>query len=124
MRSLEVRFLAFALLLSASPVGAAQQPQSFAVRAGTVITISGEDHSPGVVIVRDGVIQAVGGAELPVPDDMATQAERILCAQPDLEQFARVEPKVVVIEKSMRWEMGKVSVLPMSATVYKLVVKR
>lgn len=32
-----------------------------ALRVGRVITVTGEEHAPGVVVVRDGRIEAVGG---------------------------------------------------------------
>ncbi len=70
MRSPILQLLAVALLGLASSVQAAQQPQSFAVRAGTVITISGEDLSPGVVVIRDGRIETVGGEDTAIPEGL------------------------------------------------------
>lgn len=68
MRPLALPLIALALLSPAVAAGAAQQPQSFAVRAGTVITIAGEDLSPGVVVVREGRIVAVGGEGTLIPE--------------------------------------------------------
>lgn len=63
--------LTAALLLAAglSPAAASDERPSrdFAVWAGTVITVTGPELSPGVVVVRDGRIAAVGGPDLDVP---------------------------------------------------------
>src|SRR5439155_14942607 len=39
---------------------------------GTVHPASGPEIANGVVIIRDGLIEAVGGADLPIPADAAT----------------------------------------------------
>ena len=72
MRSLDLRLLLLAAALAVPAAGAAEsmRPQSFAVRAGTVLTISGEELSPGTVVVRDGRVAAVGGADLEVPEGL------------------------------------------------------
>jgi imidazolonepropionase-like amidohydrolase len=44
--------------------------RDFAVKAGTVITISGEDLRPGVVVVRRGRFAAVGGPDTPIPEGL------------------------------------------------------
>src|SRR5688572_29544052 len=41
--------------------------KDFAVKAGRIITISGEELRPGVVVVRDGKLAAVGGPDTPIP---------------------------------------------------------
>ncbi len=44
----------------------AQEPEYVAVKAGRVITVSGEEFSPGVIVIEDGKITAVGiGLEFP-----------------------------------------------------------
>jgi imidazolonepropionase-like amidohydrolase len=70
MRSLAFRPLVLALLGLAATAQAGQRPGSFAVRAGTVISISGDDLSPGVVVVRDGRIESVGGADTLIPEGL------------------------------------------------------
>lgn len=53
------------LLASALPA-AAQEPEYVAVKAGRVITVSGEEFAPGVIVIEDGKITAVGtGLEFP-----------------------------------------------------------
>jgi imidazolonepropionase-like amidohydrolase len=60
---------AIAALLAVPAARAAGElpARDFAVKAGTVVTVSGEDFSPGVVVVRAGRIAAVGGADTEVP---------------------------------------------------------
>jgi len=53
------------LFASAWPA-AAQEPAYVAVKAGRVITVSGEEYAPGVIVIEDGMITAVGsGLEFP-----------------------------------------------------------
>jgi imidazolonepropionase-like amidohydrolase len=61
-----------ASLLVAASATAGVGPSDFALRAGRVLTISGAEHAPGVVVVRDGRIAAVGGETTPVPDGLPT----------------------------------------------------
>lgn len=44
--------------------------RDFAVRAGRVLTISGAEIAPGVVVVKDGRFADVGGADTIVPDGL------------------------------------------------------
>lgn len=45
---------------------AAQDPHYVAIKAGRVITVSGEEFTPGVIVIEDGKITAVGpGLEFP-----------------------------------------------------------
>ncbi len=61
--------LAAALLLSA--LTGTLLAQDIAVRAGTLYTGTGEQFSPGLVVIADGKIQAVGPADsVRVPDDV------------------------------------------------------
>ncbi|TVQ61668.1 MAG: hypothetical protein EA378_07945 [Phycisphaerales bacterium] len=58
-----------ALAVSPPPTDA----QTFALRAGRVITASAEgpfSHEPGVIVVRDGRIEAVGAWDLSIPGDV------------------------------------------------------
>jgi len=65
---LSKRFLTcLALLALAAPL-AAEAPGVFAITGGTVHPVSGPDIANGVVIIRDGLIEAAG-ANVAVPDD-------------------------------------------------------
>jgi len=45
---------------------AAQEPEYVAIKAGRVITVAGEEFAPGVIVIEDGKITAVGsGLEFP-----------------------------------------------------------
>ncbi|MBP6823031.1 MAG: amidohydrolase family protein [Acidobacteria bacterium] len=49
--------------------GSAQsQGEAYAIRGGTVVTVTGATISKGTVVIRNGLIQAVG-ADIPVPAD-------------------------------------------------------
>ncbi len=68
--------LALALALAAvAPLtlqrASARMPEgeAYAIRGGTVVTVTGAPISNGVVIIRHGLIAAVGGADTPVPGD-------------------------------------------------------
>lgn len=69
MRARGCPLLALALALAA-PALRAQEAEGeealVAIRAGRVITVTGEEHAPGVVIVRDGKVDLVG-ARVEVP---------------------------------------------------------
>jgi imidazolonepropionase-like amidohydrolase len=59
-----------AALAAAAPAAraAGEQPaRDFAVRAGSILTMDGAEHAPGVLVVRNGKVAAVGGADLAVP---------------------------------------------------------
>src|SRR5213593_1426109 len=58
-------------VLIAAPV-LADAPGVYAITGGTVHPASGPEIANGVVIIRDGLIEAVGGADLPIPADAAT----------------------------------------------------
>lgn len=63
-KGLRVWGVAGALALTATVV--AQEPEYVAVKAGRVITVSGDEFSPGVIVIEDGKITAVGsGLEFP-----------------------------------------------------------
>ena len=61
---------AVALAASAARAAGELAARDFAVRAGRVITLDGAEHAPGVLVVRDGRIAAVGGADVPVPEGL------------------------------------------------------
>ncbi|AKS40503.1 amidohydrolase family protein [Wenzhouxiangella marina] len=66
MRTLQLLVGLAALTLTSSLMA-----QDLAVRAGTLHTGTGERHSPGVVLIRDGVIEAVGPADsIRIPEDI------------------------------------------------------
>ncbi len=74
MRSALIAIAGLTLAASLPTLARAQGqmgPRDFAIRAGTVITMTGPELKPGVVIVRGGRIAAVGGADTPVPDGLA-----------------------------------------------------
>ncbi|HEU0178500.1 MAG TPA: amidohydrolase family protein [Blastocatellia bacterium] len=70
--------LAFALALSILSVWAAVSPQvqraaafdgdAYAIKGGTVVTVTGATIQKGTVIIRNGLIEAVG-ADIPIPGD-------------------------------------------------------
>jgi len=63
MRQTKWRLLCAAVMASAA---AAQEAEYVAVKAGRVITVSGEEFAPGVIVIEDGKITAVGsGLEYP-----------------------------------------------------------
>jgi imidazolonepropionase-like amidohydrolase len=62
---MKIRFPIILILISASVLGA--QDGVVALKAGQVLTVSGESISDAVVIIEAGKIKAVG-ADLPVPD--------------------------------------------------------
>jgi len=64
------RFLIVTLVLCAAPL-LADAPGVYAITGGTVHPVSGPEIANGVVIIRDGLIEAVG-ANLPIPPDAAT----------------------------------------------------
>ncbi len=57
---------------TAGGLGSADVTAAFALRCGKVVTCDAEDRvwTPGVVVVREGRIAAIGGADLVVPDDV------------------------------------------------------
>jgi imidazolonepropionase-like amidohydrolase len=71
--------LAFALALSALSFNAAFSPQiqraatfdgdAYAIKGGTVVTVTGATIQKGTVIIRNGLIEAVG-ADIPIPGDV------------------------------------------------------
>ena len=65
------RALLFTLLLAASPFSHAATPDrnAYALTGGRVIAAPGRVFESGVVVVRGGVIEAVGPAGTPVPAD-------------------------------------------------------
>ncbi len=69
MRQTKRRLLCAAVVASAATaatVATAQEPEYVAVKAGRVITVSGEEFAPGVIVIEDGKITAVGsGLEFP-----------------------------------------------------------
>ena len=66
MRQMKWRLLCAAVVASAAAVATAQEPEYVAVKAGRVITVSGEEFAPGVIVIEDGKITAVGsGLEFP-----------------------------------------------------------
>src|SRR5262249_48107969 len=67
--------LAFALALSAVAIytpriktAAAFDGDAYAIKGGTVVTVSGATIPKGTVVVRNGLIEAVG-ADIPIPGD-------------------------------------------------------
>ncbi len=64
------RFLWMVLVMCAAPVFA-DAPGVYAITGGTVHPVSATEISNGVVIIRDGLIEAVG-ANLPIPADATT----------------------------------------------------
>src|SRR5436305_10668691 len=66
------RFLCFSvvLLLFLAATAFADAPGVYAITGGTVHPVSGPDVANGVVIIRDGLIEAVG-ANVPIPPDAA-----------------------------------------------------
>jgi imidazolonepropionase-like amidohydrolase len=67
--------LTCALALAATPplatrraMASAVEGETYAIRGGTVVTVTGETIQNGVVVIRDGLIIAVG-ANVPVPGD-------------------------------------------------------
>ena len=64
------RFLIVTVALCAAPVFA-DAPRVYAITGGTVHPVSGPEIANGVVIIRDGLIEAVG-ANLAIPADAAT----------------------------------------------------
>ena len=64
------RFAALLVLLAASSLSA-DPPGVYAITGGTVHPVSGPDIANGIVIVRDGLVEAVG-ANVPIPADATT----------------------------------------------------
>ncbi len=64
------RFLWMVLVMCAAPVFA-DAPGVYAITGGTVHPVSATEISNGMVIIRDGLIEAVG-ANLPIPADATT----------------------------------------------------
>lgn len=64
------RFLFLVVTLCAAPLFAGA-PGVYAITGGTVHPVSGVEIANGVVIIRDGLIEAVG-ANLPIPPDATT----------------------------------------------------
>src|SRR5262245_1881710 len=67
--------LAFALALSALAIfaptirrAAAFDGDAYAIKGGTVVTVTGATIQKGTVIIRNGLIEAVG-ADIPIPGD-------------------------------------------------------
>jgi imidazolonepropionase-like amidohydrolase len=57
-----------ALSLTALPPGRAQSLETYAIKGGTVVTVTGATIPNGVVVIRNGLIAAVG-ADVAVPGD-------------------------------------------------------
>jgi len=58
--------IGLAILVLASSFGAARKDDVLAVKAGRIITVSGEEITDGIILIRDGKIEAVGkGIEVP-----------------------------------------------------------
>jgi imidazolonepropionase-like amidohydrolase len=66
-----MRYAAVGLLILSALVARGDAPGVYAITGGTVHTAAGADIANGVVIVRDGLIEAVG-AGLAIPADAAT----------------------------------------------------
>ncbi|MBV9492686.1 MAG: amidohydrolase family protein [Acidobacteria bacterium] len=66
-----MRYAAVVLLFLAAFAAWGDAPGVYAITGGTVHTAAGADIANGVVIVRDGLIEAVG-AGIPVPADAST----------------------------------------------------
>ena len=64
------RFVCLVVFLLAFPAFA-DAPGVYAIMGGTVHPVSGPEIANGVVIIRDGLIEAVG-ANLSIPSDAAT----------------------------------------------------
>jgi len=65
------RFVAFLVFLTAaSAFGDA--PGVYAITGGTVHPVSGPEIANGVVVIRDGLIESVGGANTAIPRDATT----------------------------------------------------
>lgn len=56
-----------AALLAALASANADEPRIVVIRAARVITVSGEEHAPGMIVCKDGKIEAVG-QRIEVPD--------------------------------------------------------
>lgn len=78
MRQFTKRLLMFALGLTVVPSPLASA-QDIAVRGETVYTVSGAPITDGLVIVRDGVITAVGpAADITVPDGLTVLSAKVV----------------------------------------------
>src|SRR6202171_3744047 len=64
------RLLFFVLILSAA-TAYGDAPGVYAITGGTVHPVSGPDIPNGIVVIRDGLIEAVG-ANVTIPADAAT----------------------------------------------------
>ncbi|HUE87341.1 MAG TPA: amidohydrolase family protein [Vicinamibacterales bacterium] len=64
-----IAFAALALLTPERPVAQTQAPtaRAVAIRGGTVLTVTGGTIPNGVVVLRNGRIEAVGGTNTPIP---------------------------------------------------------
>jgi len=60
--------LSMATLFAARTGSAQSQGEAYAIRGGTVVTVTGAVIQKGTVVIRNGLIQAVG-ADVPVPAD-------------------------------------------------------
>ncbi len=60
--------LSVAALVAVRTGSAQSQGEAYAIRGGTVVTVTGAVIQKGTVVVRNGLIQAVG-ADIPVPGD-------------------------------------------------------
>jgi imidazolonepropionase-like amidohydrolase len=60
--------LSVAALFAARTGSAQSQGEAYAIRGGTVVTVTGAVIQKGTVVIRNGLIQAVG-ADVPVPAD-------------------------------------------------------
>ncbi len=75
----------------------AQEPEYVAIKAGRVITVSGDEFSPGVIVIEDGKITAVGaGLEFPASAEVINaQGQTVMPGfvhprtRYDLEDFTR-----------------------------------
>ncbi len=60
--------LTVAALIAARTGSAQSQGEAYAIRGGTVVTVTGAVIQKGTIVVRNGLIQAVG-ADVPIPGD-------------------------------------------------------
>src|SRR5438132_3050120 len=68
---MSLRRLQFLLVILITFPALADAPGVYAITGGTVHPVNGPDIPSGVVIIRDGLIEAVG-ANIPIPADAAT----------------------------------------------------
>ena len=67
---MRIQLLSSLLFLLPASVLLAQEEGSVAFKVGTVLTMDGQEFSPGTVIVEHGRITAVGGGDLEIPFDV------------------------------------------------------